>query len=176
MIDVAIMLMLFAGVWLQQLCGTAGAYLPVTAIILFYLAAAGNRKRILLYAAVAGLLTDSLTGMFLPWNMIFLLLICLFAWYWTTHHPLQPIIGSFLPGILTAVIQIIPYSFNGFNFTNYSYFLLDQWLPLLVGSALYGAIAMPVTVMIGDYLAPKFGLPRYQDARKNQEGDTRRWQ
>lgn len=176
MIDVAILLMLFAGVWLQQVCGTAGVYLPVTAIVLFYLAAISNRRRILIYAALAGLLLDSLSGMLLPWNMIFSLLICLFAWYWINHHPLHPVSGSFLPGILTAIIQTIPYSFHGFDSINYSLFILDQWLPILVGCILYGAIALPCMIMIGDYFAPKLGLPRYQDARKNMENNNLRWQ
>lgn len=175
MTDLFILLIIFAGVFAQSILGTAGIYLPITALLLFYIAVNFSILRALFYALLCGIIADSASGLQFPYHIFIYSLLPLLGLYWIKMHDLRPLYLNFLPGMIVAIIQIIPLALIHFRFDDSGFYLFQKWVPTLLAGIVFGALFMPLAIAILDYFAALLKLTRYQDAGSKSRVKSKRW-
>ncbi|MDD2479118.1 MAG: hypothetical protein PHS31_04430 [Victivallaceae bacterium] len=175
MTDVFILLIIFVGIFTQSVLGTAGIYLPIMALLLFYIAVNFNIIRTLFYALLCGILADAASGYQFPCHIFIYSLLPLLGLYWVKIHDLRPLYLNFFPGILVAAIQIIPLALIRFRFDDPAFQLFHKWIPILLAGIIFGALFMPLAIAILDYFAHALKVTRYQDAGSKPQAKSRRW-
>ncbi len=176
MIDLYICLFLFIGTLAQLISGSLGIYLPLVAVLILYTAVSGGLVRGLVYAVLGGLATDVFAGWGAPWNTFAFLTVAVFARIWCERQMLRPVMVNFLPGLIAAAIQLVFVLVVKVGVGVSWRYLLGTWLPVFVGGLIFGALFLPLAIVILDYFAGRMKLPRYQDARKKLDSETMRWQ
>ena len=175
MTDIFILLIIFAGVFVQSILGTAGIYLPITALLIFYISVNFNILRALFYALCCGIIADVAGGYQFPCHIFIYSLLPLFGLYWVKAHELRPLYLNFLPGMLVATIQIVPLMIMSLYSDDLGVYLLRKWTPTLSGGIIFGALFMPLGITILDYFATSLELTRYQDAGNISTERYKRW-
>jgi len=156
---------MFLLILLQFATGNFGIFLPLTAVGIFYFTISCNWHRGIFIAVCSGIIIDmayARTLFITPWLY---LAVCGLAAFWVRKQNIKPLSANILPGIIIACIIVIPqYSIYALD-KKPGFFLLNEFLPGLIFTAIFSAAFLPLLILILEITSRKLGMPRYFEAR-----------
>lgn len=166
MIVFYIFLLMFFSITSQIMIGNLGIFLPVTASMIFYITVCFGWQRGMFCAVVSGLVLDVLYGTSNQTPLIFLA-VCGLAAFWLLYQQVRPASINFIPGILTALITVLPQMLIKIYDNGWGIYIFNEWLPSIFFVMSFCALFLPLIIVVCDHFGKSLGLPVYVDA-KNQ--------
>ena len=166
MIMFYIFLLMFFSIIGQILIGNLGVFLPITAIMIFYVTVCFGWQRGMFCAVVSGLVLDVLYGISNHTPLLFLA-VCGLAAFWLLYQQVRPASINFIPGILTALITVLPQMLIKIYDNGWGIYIFNEWLPSMFFVMSFSALFLPFIIVVCDHFGKSLGLPVYVDA-KNQ--------
>ncbi|QSH41787.1 hypothetical protein P0136_06230 [Lentisphaerota bacterium ZTH] len=151
---------------LQLLVGNVGVYLPLCALGVFYLSVSGSWRKAVFVALLAGAALDSLYGRSLMLSPFTFVLTALYGQFWIRHYNSKQLAESIVPGVLIPVITLVPLWLYRFYSSGLNLFQIKSALTMFIFTCTFGAVFMPLLVIILDNAAGMFRLPKYTEAKK----------
>ncbi|MDD3703187.1 MAG: hypothetical protein PHR12_03060 [Victivallaceae bacterium] len=175
MSDIFIILIIFFGIVSQIILGTAGIYLPVLALLIFYIALNFKFLHTLFYAMLCGIMIDAVAGRDVPWHIIIFAVLTVVGNKWASIKQFRTWYFNFIPGLMAAAIQVVPLALINFQFDDSVYFIINEWLPVFAASMFFAALFMPLAALVLNDLGVKLKLPPYRPDLGIMTRNTRRW-
>jgi len=166
MIKFYIFLLIFFSMFGQFLIGNFGIFLPVTATVIFYITVCFGWQRGMFSAVVSGLAFDAVIGASNLTPLIFLA-VCGLAVFWLLYQQIRPAFINFIPGMLIALIAVLPQMLQRIYDKGWGIYIFDEWLPAMFFAMGFCALLLPLVIVVCDHFGRTLGVPAYIDA-KNQ--------
>lgn len=166
MIKFYIFLLIFFSMLGQFLIGNFGIFLPVTATVIFYITVCFGWQRGMFSAVVSGLAFDAVIGASNLTPLIFIA-VCGLAVFWLLYQQIRPAFINFIPGMLIALIAVLPQMLQRIYDKGWGIYIFDEWLPAMFFAMGFCALFLPLVIAVCDHFGRTLGLPAYIDA-KNQ--------
>jgi len=166
MIKFYIFLLIFFSMFGQFLIGNFGIFLPVTATVIFYITVCFGWQRGMFSAVVSGLAFAAAIGASNLTPLIFLA-VCGLAVFWLLYQQIRPAFINFIPGMLIALIAVLPQMLQRIYDKGWGIYIFDEWLPAMFFAMGFCALLLPLVIVVCDHFGRTLGVPAYIDA-KNQ--------
>ncbi len=162
-----IFVVFFTGILLEVGLGSMGLLIPLTAILVFYLAAVHGWELTVFFAATCGIVLDTLYGR--PWLLtpISLAAVCVMSFYWSAGKTSKNAFSTMLPGgavALTAVFpQLLVSTFTLQNPGEASVLAAELLLAIAAGT-----LFTPIAILILDYMSLSLGYETFLDLSRRK--------
>jgi len=150
----------------QELLGLFGISNPIVLCTVFFISVSRGFKIGLFYGLVATFIIDVLFHRYSVSMPIIVLIVNLFAYYWTNAGVLDGIKIQAIPGLFIGLIYSIPLFLNVYFSYEFGFILLLYTFLLIIFTTLLTVITLPIVVYLGEKYSIKLSIRTYTDGKK----------
>ena len=161
-----IFLLLFLSIFCELLFGSYGIIIPFTAIIIFYLTMIYNLKIGIILAVIAGFLLEILYARTFYISPITLSFISIFSVFWLHKGVVKGIHLQMLPGGIVSFIYTFPILLINYFLYESGLIIFFTNILVLLGAIIFGAVLLPITILLLDTINIKLKINLYADSKK----------
>ena len=154
---------LFLAVWAEISIGALGIIAPFSPLILFYFVPMLGKYPAISTAIITGFFIDDLYGRTFICTPITLTIVVIIAYTWVVSVNSRNNILHSIPGILIAIIYILPLTLISSFKMAITKDLILQNISILTIGIVISSISLPILIVLLDYLSKQLGFDLFQE-------------
>lgn len=161
-----IFIVIFFSIFSELIFGYYGAFVPFTALAVYYISVVYDLKTGIFTAVIAGFVLDILLGRILLISPLVLILVVFFAKFWLYHGILKSLHLQIFPGIVVSIIYAVPLVFINYYLNCHGLLLFLYKILNIITAMGIGCIFLPIVVLLLDSISIKLNLNQYTKAKE----------